>query len=101
MTESLWRVEDQGARLAELTGEEPHVKEAPLRRDVRSLGLLLGRTLAEQAGVGLYDAVEKLRHLTAEHRESERGRGAAEGGGAAAEGAADLMAQAEEIVAGV
>ncbi len=102
MTESLWRVEDQGARLAELTGEGPRAKEAPLRRDVRSLGVLLGRTLAEQAGVGLYDTVERLRHLTTEHRESAGGRVDVEGGSsAAAEGAEDLMARAEEIVAGV
>jgi len=36
----LWNVEDQTARLAELTSRDRDLKEAPLRRDVRSLGRL-------------------------------------------------------------
>jgi predicted amino acid-binding ACT domain protein len=39
------------------TGE---LKEAPLRRDVRSLGVLLGEILREQAGLPLYQSVEDL-----------------------------------------
>ena len=42
---SLWDVADQSGRLAELTSHDSEVKEAPLRRDVRSLGILLGEVL--------------------------------------------------------
>ena len=54
----------------ELTAKtsEP-IKEAPLRRDVRSLGILLGRVLVEQAGAKLFDTVERLRRLLIQHRE--------------------------------
>ena len=45
------------------------IKEAPLRRDVRSLGILLGRVLNEQAGAELFDTVERLRRLLIQHRE--------------------------------
>jgi len=45
-------------------------KEAPLRRDVRSLGRLLGAVLKEQAGAALFDAVEELRSLTTAQRET-------------------------------
>ena len=65
----LWNVDDQAARLAELTSHDPDVKEAPLRRDVRSLGRLLGEVLKEQAGDKLFSAVEELRVLLIEHRE--------------------------------
>ncbi len=66
----LWSVADQAARLAELTSEDAAIKEAPLRRDVRSLGLLLGHTLKRQAGEELFETVETLRRLTSAHRES-------------------------------
>ena len=59
----LWRAPSQGERLAELTADDPAAKEAPLRRDVRSLGILLGRVLREQEGEALYAAVEELRGL--------------------------------------
>ena len=65
----LWNVEDQAARLAELTSQDSDLKEAPLRRDVRSLGRLLGEVLKEQAGDQLFSAVEELRLLLIEHRE--------------------------------
>jgi phosphoenolpyruvate carboxylase len=65
----LWHVDDQAARLAELTSHERDVKEAPLRRDVRSLGRLLGEVLKEQVGDNLFSAVEELRLLLIEHRE--------------------------------
>lgn len=39
---------------------------APLRKDVRILGELLGRTLKEQVGTELYDKVEKIRQLSKE-----------------------------------
>jgi phosphoenolpyruvate carboxylase len=66
----LWRAADQSERLAELTANrsEP-IRDAPLRRDVRSLGTLLGRVLIEQAGPALFETVEKLRRLLIEHRE--------------------------------
>jgi len=73
MSKSLWAVDDQAARLKELTGDDPDVKETPLRRDVRSLGLLLGKTLKEQVGERLYDTVELLRGLTGEHRSVNAG----------------------------
>jgi phosphoenolpyruvate carboxylase len=65
----LWNAEDQGARLAELTaGTSNASKEQPLRRDVRSLGILLGRVLAEQAGDKLFNVVEQLRQLLIRQR---------------------------------
>jgi phosphoenolpyruvate carboxylase len=65
----LWHVDDQAARLAELTSQDQELKEAPLRRDVRSLGRLLGEVLKEQVGEEFYAAVEELRVLLIEHRE--------------------------------
>lgn len=70
-TNPLWAAEDQAARLVELTSDAPEVKEAPLRRDVRSLGRLLGEVLKEQAGESLFDAVEEIRQLAIEYREME------------------------------
>ncbi len=67
--EPLWYAEDQAARLVELTTDDPQKKEAPLRRDARNLGRLLGETLKEQEGVDLYNAVEELRLLSIRQRE--------------------------------
>ena len=39
----LWNPESWTKRLAELEAQSGELKEAPLRRDVRSLGMLLGR----------------------------------------------------------
>src|SRR5438045_8387067 len=69
MTEPLWEAAEQAARLAELTAAESPLKEEPLRRDVRSLGRLLGEVLREQGGARLFDAVEELRQLAIQHRE--------------------------------
>jgi len=66
---SFWKVDDQVARLTELTSHATHLKEAPLRRDVRSLGRLLGLVLKEQAGEEVFAAVEQLRLLLIEQRE--------------------------------
>jgi phosphoenolpyruvate carboxylase len=69
-TDDLWETEDQATRLRELAGEAD-LKEIPLRRDVRSLGRLLGETLKEQAGLDLYKSVEGLRQLAIKHREMQ------------------------------
>ena len=50
-------------------------KEAPLRRDVRSLGKLLGEVLQEQGGTELFETVETLRRLAIEYRDSGEGEG--------------------------
>lgn len=70
-TKPLWGADDQAGRLVELTSDEPVVKEAPLRRDVRLLGRLLGEVLKEQAGENLFNAVEQIRQLAIEYREME------------------------------
>jgi phosphoenolpyruvate carboxylase len=61
--EPLWRAINQTERLNELLGVPPEIKEAPLRRDVRSLGRLLGNVIKEQEGAALFDSVETLRKL--------------------------------------
>ena len=67
--ELFWKVEDQVARLVELISrEDPKLREAPLRRDVRSLGRLLGTVIREQAGEETFVAEEELRHLAIRHR---------------------------------
>jgi phosphoenolpyruvate carboxylase len=68
---SLWSPTDWPQRLAELQAPTGELKEAPLRRDVRSLGTLLGEVLREQAGSPLYDAVEALRRIAIARREAE------------------------------
>ena len=93
--ERLWEVEDQRNRLAELTARGGAEKEAPLRRDVRSLGRLLGSVLKEQAGDSLYEAVEELRRLTTAQREAAT----AEEREAAMEAAASLVGRVSVEVA--
>jgi phosphoenolpyruvate carboxylase len=60
----LWRASDQHERLSELLGVPAELKENPLRRDVRSLGRLLGDVLKEQEGETLFQTVEALRKLS-------------------------------------
>ncbi len=84
---SLWNVNDQVARLNELTSHDNDLKEAPLRRDVRSLGRLLGEVIKEQVGDELFAAVEELRLLLIEQRERP-----------AHASAESLIARAENIV---
>ncbi len=67
---SLWTPASWPDRLAELQGSTPELKSAPLRRDVRSLGALLGEVLREQAGSELFDAVETLRRNSIARREA-------------------------------
>ncbi len=92
----LWKADDQKARLSELTAQaNDSAKDYPLRRDVRSLGALLGRVLVEQVGQDLFDTVEELRRLTTQHREQVRhhdaGRGPAHDRG-------ELMARAQAMI---
>jgi phosphoenolpyruvate carboxylase len=67
----LWNPESWSQRLAELEAQTGELKEAPLRRDVRSLGMLLGEVLREQAGEELFDQVEALRQGTIRRRDAE------------------------------
>ena len=67
---SLWTPKSWPDRLAELTTTNPELKAAPLRRDVRSLGILLGHVLREQAGPGIYNAVESLRQSAIARRDT-------------------------------
>ncbi len=67
---SLWTPSSWTERLAELEARTAELKEAPLRRDVRSLGALLGEVLREQAGAALFDAVEELRRTAIARREA-------------------------------
>jgi phosphoenolpyruvate carboxylase len=73
----LWSPESWPQRLAELEAQSGELKEAPLRRDVRSLGTLLGVVLREQAGDELFADVEALRQGTIRRRDAEA-RGQAE-----------------------
>jgi phosphoenolpyruvate carboxylase len=87
----LWKADDQQSRLAELIAhsDEP-AKDNPLRRDVRSLGAILGQVLVEQSGQDLFDCVEELRRLLIEHRETARH--------SPQQTSPELMLKAQEIV---
>src|ERR1700678_4331576 len=69
----LWKPESWSLRLAELEARKGDVKEAPLRRDVRSLGMLLGQVLREQADEKLFAEVEELRQIAIRRREAQEG----------------------------
>src|ERR1700761_4359749 len=71
MSQLLWKPESWPSRLEELEARAGDLKEAPLRRDVRSLGMLLGEVLREQAGERLFRLEEKLRQLSIERREAD------------------------------
>ena len=68
---SLWTPSNWPQRLSELLASTGELKEAPLRRDVRSLGMLLGEVLKEQSGEELYNAVEELRRTAITRREAD------------------------------
>src|SRR5579863_7734474 len=68
---SLWNPESWSQRLAEIEAQSGDLKEAPLRRDVRSLGTLLGTVLREQAGSEAFEQVEALRQGTIRRRDAE------------------------------
>ncbi len=89
----LWSTHDQNGRLAELTANTTDPgKELPLRRDVRSLGKLLGQVIAQQAGEELFNKVEQLRRLLIQHRERRMGP-------AGPESATPLLDEARRMVA--
>ena len=73
-TPPLWKPENWTTRLSDLLAQAPEAKEAPLRRDIRSLGMLLGEVLREQAGPALFAQVEDLR-LNAIRRREEQAAG--------------------------
>lgn len=68
---SLWTPERWTDRLTELEATDFDSKQAPLRRDIRSLGALLGQVLREQAGDELFEKVETLRRASIARREAE------------------------------
>jgi phosphoenolpyruvate carboxylase len=91
----LWSEGAQATRLAELTADTADpAKEIPLRRDVRSLGILLGRVLVEQEGEAFFDVVEQLRRLLILHREPSASTPSLE----EIPGAGNLMTLARDIV---
>lgn len=96
--ELLWHSTEQSHRLDELTTSDIKLKQLPLRRDVRSLGRLLGEVIRSQAGHGIYDLEEKLRHLSIKHRDQERLEGCATGNSPAEQ---DLLRQMMEIISGL
>ncbi len=71
MDSLLWKPESWSSRLAELEARTGEAKDAPLRRDVRSLGMLLGTVLHEQEGHRFFDDEEWLRQICIERREAE------------------------------
>jgi phosphoenolpyruvate carboxylase len=86
----LWNPESWSQRLAELEAQSGDLKDAPLRRDVRSLGTLLGAVLREQAGEELFAHVEALRQGTIARRDAEQ-RGDAQAAARHAASALDLV----------
>jgi len=72
MDDSLWGTEDQNRRLLELLGSASELREEPLRRDVRSLGKLLGTVIREQEGDLFFETVENIRKLAIADRAAER-----------------------------
>jgi phosphoenolpyruvate carboxylase len=93
---SLWGTGDQRGRLDELTtGTTSPAKDLPLRRDVRLLGILLGRVLVEQVGESLLGVVEELRRIFIQHREQPRSQTASP------DFEDPLLNQAREIISGL
>ena len=93
---SLWGTGDQRGRLDELTaGTANPAKDLPLRRDVRLLGILLGRVLVEQVGESLLGVVEELRRIFIQHREQPRPHTAA------SDFEDPLLNQARQIISGL
>ncbi|MDP9051052.1 MAG: phosphoenolpyruvate carboxylase, partial [Acidobacteriota bacterium] len=98
---SLWTPPNWPQRLAELQAPTGELKEAPLRRDVRSLGMLLGDVLREQAGVPIYDAVEELRQTAIAYREGAAGVSSRALSSKPRATPADPLQHAQRLVAGL
>jgi phosphoenolpyruvate carboxylase len=96
--ELFWKADDQKGRLAEITSSDKDVKELPLRRDVRSLGRLLGEVILEQAGEGVFAAEEELRRLAIRRRQLNDRQGE---GGPDLTGEEGLQLRAEKIIQGM
>ncbi len=96
--ERFWLAQDQAQRLAELVTRDAEDKELPLRRDVRSLGMLLGVVLREQAGMEIFEAEEVLRKGAIRHRELFTRSGKPPLGSAEEN---ELERQAQELIAGL
>ncbi|MGE5497309.1 MAG: phosphoenolpyruvate carboxylase, partial [Syntrophothermus sp.] len=47
-----------------LTSLEDSIKDEPLKKDIRELGIILGKVLIEQEDNEIFDTVEKLRSLS-------------------------------------
>ena len=92
---SQWQPALWSDRLAELEARSGDLKQVPLRRDVRSLGALLGQVLREQAGEDLFNTVESLRRIAIRRREAE----AAGDEAAAQESLAQAQALTREVAA--
>src|SRR6202162_4890836 len=93
---SLWGATDQRGRLDELTASTTNpAKDLPLRRDVRLLGILLGRVLVEQVGESLLGVVEELRRIFIQHREQPRSQTAPP------DFEDPLLNQAREVISGL
>ncbi len=84
--ELYWKADDQKARLTELISTEWDVKDLPLRRDVRSLGRLLGAVILEQAGQEIFNREEELRRLAIRRRQLNERHGEENPGSGADEG---------------
>jgi phosphoenolpyruvate carboxylase len=96
--ELYWMAGDQKGRLAELTSFDPELKDTPLRRDVRSLGMLLGEVIREQAGLEVFRVEEELRSQAIHFRHSYGNRAE---DGAAMTGEQELRASMLDIVRGM
>ncbi|MDR3628301.1 MAG: phosphoenolpyruvate carboxylase [Ignavibacteriaceae bacterium] len=55
-----------------LNGLEDSIQDAPLKKDIKELGIILGNVLKEQAGYSVYETVEKLRSLTKQLRADQQ-----------------------------
>ena len=100
MPDPLWSEGAPIERLTELSADTSDpAKEIPLRRDVRSLGILLGRVLVEQEGEEFFQTVERLRRLLIQYRESVSGTFV--GSTASGNHPSDFMRQAREIIRGL
>ncbi|MBP1728905.1 MAG: phosphoenolpyruvate carboxylase, partial [Deltaproteobacteria bacterium] len=96
--ELFWKAVDQHARLAELISPEGELREVPLRRDVRSLGMLLGKVIREQAGEQAFLVEEELRRLAIQLRQLNDNQGEA---CLDFPGERELQAKAQSVISGL